>query len=262
MKPLLNLFRPGHVKLGATTFLYHPTIILLSLCRAMASPTWQVSSDVWVLAHTKLVSKNFAPPSDARAVESSQKLSEDWERRKPVMSQSCPWQRHLATEPRGQSALRNLEEDLKSKIIHPSTQPLVKQILNHLSSSAPEDIDIWYMSALRAAASSAHGAGTFLIGSCSNPLCPSREEGQTIPYEPHRLSFAIGGAAKRDKIISLLMKPGNLLACWPTSTYLYYFHWISIFLILSAFVILAIQRICVRFRMKGSEKKSAKCEEM
>lgn len=184
----------------------------------MAGPTWQVSSDVWVLAHTKLVSKNFVPPSDARAVESSQKLSEDWERRKPVMSQSCPWQRHLATEPRGQSALRNLEDDLKSKIIHPSTQPLVKQILNHLSSSAPEDIDIWYMSALRAAASSAHGAGTFLIGSCSNPLCHSREEGQTVPFEPHRLSFAIGGAANgRDKTTSLL------LARSPASTYLYYY---------------------------------------
>ena len=224
----------------------------------MAGPTWQVSSDVWVLAHTKLVSKNFVPPSDARAVESSQKLSEDWERRKPVMSQSCPWQRHLATEPRGQSALRNLEDDLKSKIIHPSTQPLVKQILNHLSSRAPEDIDIWYMSALRAAASSAHGAGTFLIGSCSNPLCHSREEGQTVPFEPHRLSFAIGGAANgRDKTTSLS------LARSPASTYLhyYYFRWISIFLILSTFVIPASPRTCKRFRTNRSEK-SAKCEEM
>lgn len=147
---------------------------------------WQPSAEVWVLAHTKLVTKDFTAPSDARLVESNQKLQEDWQRRKPVMSQQCPWQRHLATEPRGQSALRNLEEDLKSKIIHPSTQPLVKQILNHLTSRVPDDIDIWYMSALRAAASGAHGAGTFLIGSSSNPLC-GREGDEIVPFEPHRL---------------------------------------------------------------------------
>jgi len=146
---------------------------------------WQPSAEVWVLAHTKLVTKDFTAPSDARLVESNQKLQEDWQRRKPVMSQQCPWQRHLATEPRGQSALRNLEEDLKSKIIHPSTQPLVKQILNHLTSRVPDDIDIWYMSALRAAASGAHGAGTFLIGSSSNPLC-GREGDEIVPFEPHR----------------------------------------------------------------------------
>lgn len=146
---------------------------------------WQPSSELWVLAHTTLVTKDFTPPSDARLVESSQKLQEDWERRKPVMAQRCPWQRQ-ATEPRGQSASRNLEEDLKSKVIHPSIQPLVKQILNDLSPAAPDDIDIWYMSTLRAATNTAHGAGTFLIGSCSNPLCSRRDGDETVPFEPHR----------------------------------------------------------------------------
>ena len=150
-----------------------------------AMRAWQPSADVWVLAHTKLVTKDFTPPSDARVVESKQKLEEDWQRRKPVMSQQCQWQKHLATEPRCQSASRNLEEDLKSKVIHPSTQPLVKQILSDLTSSVPDDIDIWYMSALRATASGAHGAGTFLIGSSSNRLC-AREVHETVPFEPHR----------------------------------------------------------------------------
>ncbi|CAK9023039.1 unnamed protein product [Durusdinium trenchii] len=149
---------------------------------------WQPSEELWLLARTKLVAKDFMPPSDVRAVESTRKLQEDWERRKPVMVQACPWQRHLATENRSQSTQRHLEADLRSKIIHPSIQPLVKQILNSLSSKAPDDVDIWHMSALRAAASTAHGAGSFLLGSFT-PLFsnPGEKTGEAIPAEPHRL---------------------------------------------------------------------------
>ncbi|CAK9024257.1 NADP-dependent 3-hydroxy acid dehydrogenase (L-allo-threonine dehydrogenase) [Durusdinium trenchii] len=138
---------------------------------------WQPSEELWLLARTKLVAKDFMPPSDVRAVESTRKLQEDWERRKPVMVQACPWQRHLATENRSQSTQRHLEADLRSKIIHPSIQPLVKQILNSLSSKAPDDVDIWHMSALRAAASTAHGAGSFLLGLV---LKASRDEDQLL----------------------------------------------------------------------------------
>ena len=151
---------------------------------------WQPSEELWLLARTKLVAKDFMPPSDVRAVESTRKLQEDWERRKPVMVQACPWQRHLATENRSQSTQRHLEADLRSKIIHPSIQPLVKQILNSLSSKAPDDVDIWHMSALRAAASTAHGAGSFLLGSFTLLFSnPGEKTGEAIPAEPHR-SFA------------------------------------------------------------------------
>ena len=153
----------------------------------MESAAWQPSEELWLLARTKLVAKDFKAPSEARVVESTRKLQEDWQRRKPVMLQACPWQKHLAKENRCQSAAKHLEADHRSKVIHPSIQPLVKQILTTLSSNSPDDVDVWHMSALRAATSTAHGAGTFLIGS----FAPFFSVPDTaIPAEPHSDSAA------------------------------------------------------------------------
>ncbi|CAJ1408934.1 unnamed protein product [Effrenium voratum] len=128
---------------------------------------WQPSGEVWLLAHGPKA-KEFMAPSDARAAESREKLSEDWERRKPVMVQACPWQRPV--RPSGASAVPEMER----AIIHPTIQSLA-QALTGLA----EAEDIQPLSALRSAAHSAQGAGTFLLSS-SNALA---ETGQGIPVD-------------------------------------------------------------------------------